>query len=132
MRHVIEWEAVGMPRHRIARNGGRYIPDDHPVHQFQYAIRCRFRPKDLIEGPLSVEIMSYLHRPKKYDRQLPDGECPHLWTPDVDNIAKAVMDAMIDYVYADDKQVRRLVSEKLCVARGDEPRTIITVEPLGG
>lgn len=48
---------------------------------------------------------------------------------DVDNLAKAVLDALDGVFYLDDRQVARLVSERFT---GDANRIAVRVRPLGG
>ncbi len=47
---------------------------------------------------------------------------------DVDNVAKAVLDALSGYFWRDDRQVVRLISERF---EGDANRIAVRVRPLG-
>lgn len=74
--------------------------------------------------PLNVVIDAVFERPKSHLRKSgvkPDA--PRLPRPDVDNIAKAVLDALQD-VIGDDTCVARLVVEK---SYGPEARTTVRV-----
>ena len=52
------------------------------------------------------------------------GEPPHI---DLDNLAKAVLDAVKGYVFHDDAQVARLLIER---APGERERVMVSVRPL--
>ena len=47
--------------------------------------------------------------------------------PDVDNVAKAVLDALTGVVFHDDSQVERLLVTKVV---GDRPRISVTARPM--
>jgi Holliday junction resolvase RusA-like endonuclease len=116
---IVPMEAVGQPRHRILKTGRAYIPSGHAVHGFKELISLLTRGS-LRRGPVAVEIVSYLHRPKAMLGE--DCQWAYRSLPDSDNIAKAVLDAMNKSVYVDDRQVCRLVVEKRV---SDDPRTVI-------
>ena len=59
-----------------------------------------------LEGAISVELVFYLERPKSAKRPRP------YVRPDIDKLARAILDALTGHFYADDSQVVRLVSEK--------------------
>jgi Holliday junction resolvase RusA-like endonuclease len=74
--------------------------------------------------PLNVVIDAVFERPKSHMRKAglkPDA--PRLPRPDVDNVAKAVLDALQD-VIGDDSLVGRLVVEK---SWGTEGRTTVRI-----
>ncbi|WOI54603.1 RusA family crossover junction endodeoxyribonuclease [Parvularcula sp. LCG005] len=48
---------------------------------------------------------------------------------DVDNVAKAVLDALSGIFWQDDRQVQRLISERF---EGDANRIVVRVRPLNG
>ncbi len=128
---TVPGKPIGQPRHRIAKNGGRYIDANHAIHAFKDLIRLSCKQRHPFEGPVSVKITAYMPRPAKYEKQLPPGACPHVWKPDADNIGKAILDALNGKAWLDDSQVNEITVCKLCVPRGTEPKTIITIEPGG-
>lgn len=76
-----------------------------------------------LEGPLRVELEVVCKRPKKPSSSIPTG--------DVDNYAKAALDAVNDAaLWGDDKQVVSLLVTKRYAAVDETPRTIITIEQL--
>ena len=77
----------------------------------------------LREGPLAMTLRFIMHRPANIKR----GQRWHLKRPDVENLAKAVMDALAELVYEDDKQVVKLVATKEYGAR---PGVRVRVEEM--
>lgn len=65
-------------------------------------------------GPFEVRIWTSLMEDKRGHH-------------DVDNVAKAVLDALTGYIWRDDRQVVRLVSERF---RGEANRIAVRVTPL--
>jgi Holliday junction resolvase RusA-like endonuclease len=122
-------DPVPQPRPRVSTRGGfarAYVPAKHPVHEYRTQIAAAARDAGLEETgePLSVVIDAVFARPKSHLRKSgvkPDA--PKLPRPDVDNLAKAVLDALQDVV-GDDTNVARLVVEK---SYGTEARTTVRI-----
>jgi Holliday junction resolvase RusA-like endonuclease len=96
------------------------------VHAYREAIAVAAQAAGLTQTGevLNVVIDAVFERPKSHLRKSgvrPDA--PRLPRPDVDNIAKAVLDALQD-VMGDDSLVGRLVVEK---SYGTEARTTVRV-----
>ena len=125
----IQGDPVPQPRPRVSTRGGfarAYVPKDHAVHAYRQAIAVAAREAGLTATgePLNVVIDAVFARPKSHLRKSgvkPDA--PRLPRPDVDNIAKSVLDALQDVV-GDDTNVGRLVVEK---TYGTEARTTVRV-----
>lgn len=105
------------PRPRVSTAGGfarAYVPAKHPVHAYRAVIALMARQAGLkgTGAPIHVVIDAVFARPKSHMRKSgvrPDA--PTLPRPDVDNLAKAVLDALQE-VIGDDTCVARLVVEK--------------------
>jgi Holliday junction resolvase RusA-like endonuclease len=79
-----------------------------------------------------MRIRALFPRPKRLRRKRdPDGPIVHAQKPDVDNVAKAVMDAMGEF-WADDAQVHALAAEKYFVEKTGTPRVEVWIYDLGG
>jgi Holliday junction resolvase RusA-like endonuclease len=96
------------------------------VHAYRQSLAAAARDAGVTQTdePLSVVIDAVFVRPKSHMRKSgvkPDA--PRLPRPDVDNIAKAVLDALQD-VIGDDTCVARLVVEK---SYGQEARTTVRI-----
>jgi Holliday junction resolvase RusA-like endonuclease len=120
---------VPQPRARITTRGKfahAYTPKSHPVHDYrtQLAVAARAAGLTPTGEPLSVVIDAVWERPKSH--MLKSGvkaTAPKLPRPDVDNVAKAVLDSLQD-VMGDDTMVARLVVEK---SWGAEARTTVRI-----
>lgn len=81
------------------------------------------RPAKLFDGPLDVAMHFRLPRPKS----LPKRVRHHIKRPDLDNLAKAVKDALRGVVYRDDAQVIWLLVAK---EYGEAPGVRISVRAV--
>lgn len=126
---TVPGDPVPQPRPRVSTRGGfarAYVPSKHPVHDYRASLAAAARDAGLgtTGEPLNVVIDAVFVRPKSHLRKSgvkPDA--PRLPRPDVDNIAKAVLDALQD-VMGDDTHVARLVVEK---SYGTEARTTVRI-----
>lgn len=126
---TVPGDPVPQPRPRVSTRGGfarAYVPSKHPVHDYRASLAAAARDAGLgtTGEPLNVVIDAVFVRPKSHLRKggvKPDA--PRLPRPDVDNIAKAVLDALQD-VMGDDTHVARLVVEK---SYGTEARTTVRI-----
>jgi Holliday junction resolvase RusA-like endonuclease len=126
---TVPGDPVPQPRPRVSTRGGfarAYVPSKHPVHDFRCAIASAAADAGLTPTgePLNVVIDAVFVRPKSHLCNAGvKATAPRLPRPDVDNIAKAVLDALQD-VMGDDSLVARLVVEK---SYGTEARTTVRV-----
>jgi Holliday junction resolvase RusA-like endonuclease len=126
---TVPGDPVPQPRPRVSTRGGfarAYVPSKHPVHDYrtQLAVAARLAGLTPTGEPLDVVIDAVFERPKSH--MLKSGvkaTAPKLPRPDVDNVGKAVLDALQD-VMGDDSLVARLVVEK---SWGQEARTTVRV-----
>lgn len=126
IRIVVHGTPIGKARARtVTQRNGRvhaYTPDETAV--WQDVIRCealRSRPTAPLEGPLYVKLVFYLPRPRTAKRAWPSVK------PDLDNLEKAVLDALNRLIWRDDAQIVSKVSTK---RYGYPARVEITVEEL--
>lgn len=126
---TVPGDPVPQPRARVSTRGGfarAYVPSKHPVHDYrsQLAVAARLAGLTPTGEPLSVVIDAVFERPKSHrNKSGVKGTAPKLPRPDVDNVAKAVLDSLQD-VMGDDTMVARLVVEK---SYGEEARTTVRV-----
>jgi Holliday junction resolvase RusA-like endonuclease len=81
--------------------------------------------QSLFEGPVRVRIVFNRSRPKSSKRKKSMYACTR---PDIDKLARAVLDAMTGIVFTDDAQVAALIAEK---RYADKASVEITVEEIG-
>jgi Holliday junction resolvase RusA-like endonuclease len=122
-------DPVPQPRPRVSTAGGfarAYVPKDHAIHAYRQAVALAARAAGVTEagGPVSVIIDAVFARPKSHlNKSGVKPTAPALPRPDVDNLGKAVLDALQD-VMGDDTNVSRLLVEK---SWGTEGRTTVRV-----
>jgi len=75
----------------------------------------------LMEGPIEVSLSFYLPRPKRLQRKKDSSlAIVHTSKPDVDNLAKSVLDGLQAFM-GDDAQVYRLTASKYYAGKGVGP-----------
>jgi Holliday junction resolvase RusA-like endonuclease len=115
-------------RQRVVTANGRtfatnYLPRKHPVNAFKAAVQMAFRGAyhgPPLEGPVYLQMVFVLPRPRSLVWK--KKSMPRLWhchKPDIENLVKAVMDALKGLAYRDDCQVSVLWVSK-STAAGDE------------
>lgn len=125
----IPGDPVPQPRPRVSTAGGfarAYVPKSHPIHAYRQAIALAASVAGLREQsrPVSVIIDAVFARPKSHlTKSGVKPSAPALPRPDVDNLGKAVLDALQE-VMGDDTHVARLVVEK---SWGTEGRTTVRI-----
>ena len=126
---TVPGDPVPQPRPRVSTRGGfarAYVPKAHAVHSYREAIALAARDAGLTSTgePLNVVIDAVSVRPKSHlNKAGVKADAPRLPRPDVDNLAKACLDALQD-VMGDDTLVARLVVEK---SYGTEARTTVRI-----
>ena len=127
---VVQGEPVPQPRPRVSTRGGfarAYVPSTHPVHAYRQRIAAEATKAGLEpqSEPVEVIVEAVFVRPKSHmTKKGVKPTAPKLPRPDVDNIAKAILDSLQD-VMGDDTNVRLLTVGK---AYGNESRTTVSVK----
>ena len=82
-----------------------------------------------LEGALRVTVACFMAVPGSWSKvkqaQALTGAVPHIGRPDLDNLAKAVLDAANGYLWCDDSQI---VALNLSKAYAERPGVRLTVE----
>jgi len=127
---TVQGDPVPQPRPRVSTRGGfarAYVPAKHPVHAYRQGIAkaAVCAGLTMAEGPIEVVVDAVFARPKSHmNKSGVKDTAPALPRPDVDNIAKAVLDSLQD-VMGDDTNVKRLIVEK---SYGSKARTTVRVQ----
>ena len=128
---VVCGDPVAQPRHKIATRGKfahAYIPKDHSIHAYKQALqmfaRIAMAGRTPVDGPVLVTILFRFARPKSHTKaaRLDDN---HRQKPDLDNLAKAVLDALNGICWLDDSQVCQIRASK---AWRTEGQTIVIID----
>ena len=122
---TISGPAIPKARPRATKIGNKaimYTPDQ--TKQFENYVKlvaAQHAPEELLTSALEVNLDFFLQRPKS----LPKKIRYHTKKPDIDNLAKSVLDAMEGIIYVNDAQVISLLVTKdygapLCRVRVEE------------
>lgn len=125
-------EVVGKERPRVNMyTGSVYTPNKTKDYEFliQQYFKMKYPNHQTLEGRLSIQIVAYLKIPKstsnKKTHEMLENKISPTKKPDIDNIAKVVLDAMNKFVFKDDNQVSKVSVEKRF---GNEEKVWIMVE----
>jgi len=111
----------GQPRPRAFSRGGKarvYDPGTAEGWKAQVALAAREAGLDgaMLDGPVSVRVDFFMPRPKRLKEGAP---LDHTGKPDLDNLAKAVLDCLTQIgAWGDDAQVTELAMTKRYAAAG--------------
>ena len=119
---------VAKGRPRFTRNGGCYTPAK--TREYEEAIAAFAMPlfPSPLCGPLRLDVVFYLHRPKALKKT--DKPAWHTKKPDLDNLIKAVKDALNGIAWIDDSQVCQIRAEKFYAPLGCVPGVAFVVEVI--
>lgn len=122
MRFRVPGEPVGKGRPRVVRRGGMvrtYTPDKTAAYEDLVRMECLRQCKGggyFAGEPLRMRLVCYYLAPKSDTKARRaaklNGEIRPTKTPDADNVAKCVCDALNGMAYRDDSQIVELVVEK--------------------
>ena len=117
-------------RPRVRRNGQSYDPPEN--QREKRAVRAAFIAQcgavAPLEGAVSVQMDIYRRMPKSRPKKRL--EEPDVYKPDIDNIAKAVLDALNGLAYTDDAHVARLRATKHPRTRREGDLVRVEIEGL--
>lgn len=127
---TIEGDPVPKGRPRFSRRGKgvvTYTPERTKTYEQLVLEAARTVVADKISQPCIVTITFILKRPKRLmGAKHHDGLIPHAKRPDVDNLAKAVLDGLGELL-DDDALITSLTCTKFYAAKGDTPKTHVTI-----
>lgn len=117
---TVEGDAVGKGRPRVSTIAGRprlYTPAKTVAWEriVADAAKAAMGSQEPSEHPMAVGIKIDVQIPQSWSkarRSAAEQNQVHPGKPDLDNVAKAVLDALNGIVYVDDKQVVRLTATK--------------------
>jgi Holliday junction resolvase RusA-like endonuclease len=132
MRFIINGEPVGKGRPRFSRVGN-YVHTYNPpkTAAFERKVKTCYleTTMDKFHQAVIIYIKAYMGIPSSISKKKKEEMIgrPCLKKPDVDNLAKCVLDGLNGVAYDDDSQVYSLTIEKYW---SDEPRTEVIINEM--
>jgi crossover junction endodeoxyribonuclease RusA len=118
-------------RKKVTRTlGARIVSDSPHLAEWRQAVAAAARAmiptgRTTYAGAVDVAATFALHRPQRGAGTLPTTR------PDVDKLARAILDALTGIVWVDDAQVVALHVAKRYTRTGEQPHAAIIVSPAG-
>lgn len=115
----VEGKIVGKERPRVNMYSGMvYTPNK--TKDYEFLIQQSFKVQNphfmMLEGRVSIEITAFMSIPKNTSKvktqAMLENRISPTKKPDIDNIAKSILDAMNKFVIKDDNQVSKISVEK--------------------
>ena len=130
IRFTIQGSPVAKGRPRFARRGNfvaTYTPKNTAQAENEIQREALNHIIEPITDPVELSIVFYMAIPRSTSKKRADTlkNAPHVKRPDVDNLAKLVLDALNGIAWKDDSQVYSMSVEK---RYSDNPRTEVTIE----
>jgi len=129
---TIPGKAKAKGRPRMTRRGRVFTPQD--TIDYENYIRVCYqqeRGEVFLEGPLCAQVIVYHKIPKampKYKQvKALDGTMLPTMKPDLDNVAKVVLDSLNNVAYSDDSQIVILHVERHYALK---PKVVVMLEEL--
>ena len=119
---------IAKARARVTKSGFSYTPE--PTVSYENLIKLAWQESQQAKLPdveLSASLFFEFQIPKNKLSKFNKGVCiPHTSKPDLDNLAKLILDALNGLAYTDDSQISFLQVSKIY---SNEPKVIILIEP---
>lgn len=122
---MMRWRIYGDPKPKGSMRwvGDRMVNDNPDCAQWIEDIRVQLVGRRMLDGPVAVDVRFLLTRGKSVKRGQPYVK------PDLDKLARAVLDALTGCCYADDGQVVKVIAVKE-YADSAEPGCELSVYPM--
>lgn len=128
---IVYIEPVPKGRPRFTKRGHAYTPKKTADYEKKISDCWRWSFSDVMTGTLKISIDFYMPIPKsmsKADKQRAiEKELMPSKKPDLDNLTKAVLDALNEVAYWDDKQITKM---RVAKWYSTEPRIEITITEI--
>ena len=135
---MLQFTLPGRPqpkqRPRVLKSGITYTPRETVLYEeqiIQAARQSELLPKSPTAEPLKLIIWCFMPIPTSWRKSKQEaarkGKIYPVNRPDIDNLAKIVMDALNGIAYVDDAQVVQLVINK---KYSDEPRLEVVLDEI--
>ena len=125
VRIIVPGDPHGQPRAGVQTGRGRrprFYSRSKIVQYWRQTIRDVYRTSSVVHAgnrALRIRLVFFFPRPQRLMRkEVPPGRIPYTKKPDIDNVSKAVLDALNGVAYDDDAQVYDLRVQKWYVGLG--------------
>lgn len=111
----------------FVRGGRPILTSDNPsLKGWEAIVRAQAQAHipALIPGPVSVSLAFACKRTQSLPKRR---EVAHQTKPDVDKLARAVLDALTGVAFSDDAQVTKLACTKRYALEGEQPGVLVTL-----
>ena len=133
---IIDCEPVGKARPRVTARGPfahAYTPKK--TKSYENMIKNEYLSKygysNKLDGPLEAQINAYFSIPKSSTKTLKkkmlNNQHKHTNKPDIDNVQKAILDALNGIAYNDDSQIVKITGQKFY---SDAPRIELKLKEI--
>ncbi len=131
---LIEGEPTGKGRHRTTKKGNIHTPVKTTLYEnWVKSVYINRVGEKLLNGPIKATIEAYYGIPKSKSKKAKELMMLHVTRPmkkpDVDNIAKVILDSLNGIAYRDDAQIVELQVNKYYAELGFVK---VTLEELEG
>lgn len=141
--HTVTFRVPSIPvaqprqRHRVLTGGERtfahnYTPQNAPVNAYKAAVQLAAHeayagpPHD---GPVRLFATFVFPRPKAMCwKTKPTPQARHYGKPDIDNLVKALTDALNGLIFVDDSRIYAATAVKLIAAGDEQPHCEVRLE----
>ena len=123
-KYIIEGVPTAQGRPRFTKRGITYDPNKKYKNSIAAQIMCQ-KPVLINEGPVKIRMVFNMPKPKSYSSKL----FWHIKKPDIDNLIKAVLDALNGILWRDDSQISQISAQKIYVKK-NEPNIELVVDAL--
>jgi len=111
MRFCIETKPLPAPRPRFSKYG-TYNKKEYTQYKQKIAWMYKSKGGSLYDGIVNIKIDFFFMVPKSWSKKKKECMDEYLPKADVDNLAKAVLDALNGIAYEDDRQIQSLFVRK--------------------
>ena len=134
---VVPGEPVPKARPRFTMQGGKartYTPTSSAAYETTVGLlaHAAMRAQGISEpmkGALHVQVQAFFPVPHSWSKKRKAAASWHASRPDLDNVVKAVLDALNGVAYKDDARVVGLHSLKVY---SDNPGVLVEISRMGG